>query len=122
LSPPTDILGGLKIIEDLALLGAFSSQYEFDQAIDQLLATSNDGHLSIDTCSPQIFSFEVDLPVVSISTDGVKIPQIYASEDARLLNSGSSAVSPIVAINGEPAAEAIENLSSLMSLQDPDAR
>jgi hypothetical protein len=64
----------------------------------------------------------VDLPVVSISKDGVQIPQIYAAADAKLLNSGSFAVSPIVAINGEPAAEAIENLSSLMNMQDPDAR
>lgn len=122
MSPPTDILGGLEIIQDLAMIGAFSSQYEFDKAIKVLLATANDGHLGIETCSLQVFEFSLDLPVVSISTDGVEIPQIYAAADAKLLNSGFIAVSPIVAINGGPAAEAIENLSSLMNLQDPDAR
>ncbi|KAJ5601822.1 hypothetical protein N7510_011356 [Penicillium lagena] len=122
LSPPTNLLGGLEFIEAMALIGEFSNQYEFDQAINLLLATSNDGHLAIETCSSSIFRFMLDLPVVSISTDGVEIPQIYAAADAKLLNSGSSTVSPIIAINGEPAAEAIETLSTLMLLQDPDAR
>ncbi|KNA98355.1 hypothetical protein FOXG_02726 [Fusarium oxysporum f. sp. lycopersici 4287] len=49
---PTDILGGLKKIRSTN----FSSQWEFDAAINALLHTANDGHLRVDFCST-LFSF-----------------------------------------------------------------
>ncbi|KAK2477310.1 hypothetical protein H9L39_09798 [Fusarium oxysporum f. sp. albedinis] len=49
---PTDILGGLKKIRSTN----FSSQWEFDAAINALLHTANDGHLRVDLCST-LFSF-----------------------------------------------------------------
>lgn len=100
----------------------FGSQYEFDQSIVQLLSTANDGHLAVLPCTSKIFDFMVELPVVSISSDGIELPKIYTAADAKLMSSGSSNVSPIVAINGKAAAAAIEKLSIPQMLQDPDAR
>ena len=54
------------------------NQYDFDFDIKYLISRANDGHLSVGLCSLEIMHFEHGVPLVSISTDGVQLPQIYA--------------------------------------------
>ncbi|PYH89215.1 hypothetical protein BO71DRAFT_444721 [Aspergillus ellipticus CBS 707.79] len=117
LSPATDILGGLDLIQANAARGGYSSQYEFDSTVTTLLQTANVDHFSAQLCSLSIFSFLVDLELVSIS-----IPQIYLANDAHLLSEGKAAVSPVATINGQFAVDMLEQLSSSQPFQDPDAR
>jgi hypothetical protein len=77
LSPPTDLSGGLERIYQKAAADHFTSQYEFDNAFTQLVSSANDGHFYVQLCSTSIFVFEIRLPLVSISSDGLQLPQIY---------------------------------------------
>ncbi|CAG8251038.1 unnamed protein product [Penicillium salamii] len=100
LMPPTDLLGGLDEIQVKAAIGFYSNQYDFDTAISDLLKSAYDGHLAIRLCSLHYFGLEIDMPLVSISSNGTALPQVYAYNDALQLQNESS-VSPIISINGE---------------------
>ena len=76
LSPAVDILGTLAEIRSNASANKYESQYAFDTAIQTLIGTANEGHLSISTCSYSVFTWK-QLAIVSISEDGVLIPNVY---------------------------------------------
>lgn len=122
-SSKTDLLGGLEMFAALVQDGDFSNQFEFDSAIQRLLWSANDGHLGIlSMCSLDIFNFYVNFPVVSVSTDGLKLPKIYTMSDASLLASHPNRVSHITSINGQDAVAFFNMLASTQGYQDPDAR
>lgn len=75
--PPTDLLGGLDKIEKKAITGGYKSQYEFDTALDTLLRSAYEGHLSLDLCSLSIFIFKTNVSLVSVSSDGISLPEVY---------------------------------------------
>ncbi|CAG8932810.1 unnamed protein product [Penicillium salamii] len=104
LMPPTDLLGGLDEIQVKAAIGFYSNQYDFDTAISDLVNSAYDGHLAIQLCSLQVFVGEIDMPLVSISSNGTALPQVYAYNDALQLQDEPS-VSPIISINGEDVVE-----------------
>jgi hypothetical protein len=78
------------------------------------------------------------MPLVSISTDGLALPQVYAlgmlgsisvskpqtnmPGDAKLQKVDPDAVSPLVSINGTNVATYLESYSSDQNLQDRDAQ
>ncbi|KAL2842569.1 hypothetical protein BJY01DRAFT_249055 [Aspergillus pseudoustus] len=110
-SPPTDIWGGMENIYHEAITGG-----------SRLWKSAYDGHLSVSLCSQSIFWFKSALQLVSISTDGLRLPQVYAYEDAKLLAEMPKQVSPIVSINNRSVSEYIEQLFMTQLFQDPDAR
>lgn len=77
LSPPVDIEGGLAAIRSRAAANAYKNQYDFDVDVFKLIASANDGHFQLFGCSMNIMQFLIQTSLVSISTDGVSIPQIY---------------------------------------------
>ncbi|KZZ87784.1 hypothetical protein AAL_08287 [Moelleriella libera RCEF 2490] len=99
---PVDVLGGLDKIA--AKLGTYTSQFDFDSDIKSLVKTANDGHFSVKLCSTEVYRFSrpVSIVSVSVSKDGLELPELYTGSDAALLGGGGNgkAVSPIVAING----------------------
>jgi hypothetical protein len=61
--------------------------------------------------------------IVSVSTDGKELPQIYAYGDIALLaNSSSFQPSPIKMINGEQVESYLAKVAAQVSLHDADAR
>ncbi|CAG8416334.1 unnamed protein product [Penicillium salamii] len=118
LMPPTDLLGGLDEIQVKAAIGFYSNQYDFDTAISDLLKSAYDGHLSIQLCSLQVFWGKIDMPLVSISSNGTALPQVYTYSDALQLQDESS-ISPIVSINGQDVTEYMLSIGD--SSQDWDA-
>ncbi|KAJ5595511.1 Interphotoreceptor retinol-binding [Penicillium hispanicum] len=120
--PSTDLLGGIDHILDKASSKSYSSQFEMDLDVSHLIRSAYDGHLNFQLCSQSIFNFEIDLPLVSISTDGLALPQVYTLNDAKAQQSGSKNVSPLVSINGTDAAKFLESYASNQSLQDRDAQ
>lgn len=77
--PPTDIQGGLDAIGANATAGRFQSEFEFQSAMVQLVASAHDGHFAIRPDMFKAFSFRNDLAVdiVSVSVDGKQVPKLY---------------------------------------------
>ncbi|KAJ6151274.1 Peptidase S41 family protein [Penicillium chermesinum] len=122
LMPATDILGGVDSILEKVNQKAYSSQFEMELDLSHLIDSAHDSHLVFSLCSQSIFDITIDFPIVSVSTDGLSLPQVYSLSDAKLQQGGSTEVSPLVSINGTAAAKFLESVASSQSLQDPDAQ
>ncbi|KOS36343.1 hypothetical protein ACN38_g12924 [Penicillium nordicum] len=122
LSPPVDIWGGLDYFQQQAADNEFDNQFEFDTALSDFFISAKDGHLSLLPCSFMPFMFVGHESLVSISSDGLQLPQIYTYNDAEVLKSNPDAVSPIVTINGKEVVSHLEGVAESQSFQDPDAR
>lgn len=75
--PSTDLLGGIDSIMEKAKNDRYSSQFEMDLEVSNLIRSAYDGHLAFQSCSQAIFNYEIDMPLVSISTDGLELPEVY---------------------------------------------
>jgi hypothetical protein len=120
--PAVDLFGGLAKIEEKAATSQYQSQFEFDYELHGLIASACDGHLFIQLCSLSIFTFRNTVPLASISTDGLELPQVYVYQDGYLASNKSDAVSPVVSINGVDVTKYLEQYVSSQPLQDPDAQ
>ncbi|KAE8380377.1 hypothetical protein BDV26DRAFT_290461 [Aspergillus bertholletiae] len=122
LSSPTDLLGGMEEVLAKAKENQFTSHYEFENAILRVMDSANDGHLSAFFCSNTIFYFKNYVPLISVSSDGVQLPQLYTLEDARVVQRHPKIISPIVKINGHNAVSYLNQYAASDLFQDPDAR
>ncbi|KAJ5772405.1 Interphotoreceptor retinol-binding [Penicillium odoratum] len=120
--PSTDLLGGIDSILEKVDNGEYSSQFEMDLDVSSLISSAHDGHLAFQLCSQSIFSFQIDLPLISISSDGLSLPEVFTLSDARAQKSGSKDVSSIESINGTAVADYLELYALSQSLQDRDAQ
>ncbi|KAE9370993.1 hypothetical protein N431DRAFT_441047 [Stipitochalara longipes BDJ] len=101
LMPAVDILGGLQEIRQNASVGAYSSQYTFDAAVADLVLQAHDGHFTYVPALLTTFSYYNEMPLVSISEDGLALPEVYIGTDVLAYLRNSTVVpSPIVSING----------------------
>lgn len=146
-STNVDLLGGLQSIRTKVTGGKYTSQYQFDEAVQNLITSANDGHLWVTTCSTSAFIFFTDVGgIVSLSTDGSSPPSLYVGGkfaliypqkflygsltqvcelvDAVRMAKGvtTDPISPLAYINSVGAAQVLESLSAYQNLQDPDAR
>ena len=75
--PATDLMGGLDKIKESIRNGKYRSQYEADDALQRLILSANDGHLSLSPCTSSYFEFTHEDPLVSVSSDGLELPQVF---------------------------------------------
>lgn len=75
--PSTDLLGGIDSIISKVKSSGYSNQFEMDLDVSNVINSAHDGHLAFQLCSQSIFSFSIDLPLVSISSDGLALPEVY---------------------------------------------
>lgn len=75
--PSTDLLGGLDSILEKVNGNSYSSQFEMDLEVSRLIRSAHDGHLTFSLCSQSMFDYGVNFPLVSISTDGLSLPEVY---------------------------------------------
>lgn len=75
--PATDLLRGIDSITKKARNDGYTSQFEMDLEVSNLIRSAYDGHLAFQLCSQAIFNYEIDMPLVSISTDGLELPEVY---------------------------------------------
>lgn len=122
--PPVDILGGLKLIENDLDNGKYENEYEFGWSLYTLLIAAHDGHLAwIPDSVGGVFNWRREMPLVSVSEDGDKLPSVFAYADvlgAEYQNI-SYTPSPVVKIDGQDAFKWLEKWSQYGSLQDRDA-
>ncbi len=77
ISTSVDLIGGLEMIRKRAVDQFYTNQYDFDWDVNYLISRANDGHLTVGLCALEVFHFEHGVPLVSVSEDGLQIPEIY---------------------------------------------
>lgn len=70
-------MDGVDQIQKKARQNKYRSQFEFDSDLLDLISSANDGHLFIELCSTSMFRFTHGEPLVSVSQDGLKLPEVY---------------------------------------------
>ncbi|CAD6442926.1 3be7d645-f545-49a8-9f74-de9323dcc10e [Sclerotinia trifoliorum] len=128
--PGADMLGGLAEIKDSINSGYYANQWEFEKdlyALGNILP--HDFHVNLPLPLMSVFSFStLDGPLVSISSDGLSLPEIYFKHDLdkqrnmTLSKTGNWTASPLVKVNDQNATLYLEFLSQNTGIyQDNDA-
>lgn len=120
----TDLLGGLDSIQAEIASGAFKSEWEFEMALNNLVTSAHDGHLSFQGSALTMLPFVQSDPLVSFSKDGVETPEIYFYKDVLAFKKGQLKKLPssICKINGQDASSFILHKTSISGTEhDPDA-
>jgi hypothetical protein len=138
LYPGVDILAELDTIGERLQSDNYTSEYEYQLELHNIIAAAHDGHFKYIPDILQVFTFARlasenitgDAPwetfkLLSVSDDGVQLPLVYGYSDRfTLANPAASHYkpSPIVTINGEDVEDWL-NVESGMEgrFQDPDA-
>lgn len=118
-SKAIDLLGGLEGIAKKK----YKSQLELDVDVCRLVMSAYDGHVNIIPTSLNVFQFSrQNASLVSISKDGLALPELYLRTD--ISSHGESAnISSIKSIDGKDALQYVEEVAtSTQGYPDPDAR
>lgn len=121
---PVDILGGLDLISQQVGNGAYSSEFEVQTAISNLLTSSYDNHLGFQSDIGMMFSFQrFGARLVSVSKDGVALPELFVFSDVEASRNGPNFnISSVKTINGREATEFLNEFALGEPFHDPDAR
>ncbi|KAF1969056.1 hypothetical protein BU23DRAFT_248765 [Bimuria novae-zelandiae CBS 107.79] len=118
--PPHDLRAELEKVKSKVKNNEYANEYEFEvELFEKVFAPAHSGHLIFYPdllVNPWYWSRNVSL--VSISTDGSALPEIYFRDD--ILHSVPNA-SRLAQINGVDAQKFIEDLVFRAASQDPDA-
>ncbi|KAH7327288.1 hypothetical protein BKA65DRAFT_406328, partial [Rhexocercosporidium sp. MPI-PUGE-AT-0058] len=101
-----DLMGGLDNITSQISHDSFANQYEFELAVQHLLHGAHEGHLALQTPLYSLFSFRSPFEFISVSSDGIQLPQIYVYNFEVVATSSvglSWTPSPVTEINGQIA-------------------
>lgn len=79
--PGVDLRAGLDDIKKKTVEDAYQSQFDFDSDIVQLILAARDEHLSVEMCSINVVQFTNDYPLVSISKNGIDLPEVYTQRE-----------------------------------------
>ncbi|KAL8627048.1 hypothetical protein Q9189_007249 [Teloschistes chrysophthalmus] len=118
--PPVDLLGGLDTIQQAVNNGVYMNEYDFEVAVQKLIYSAHDAHISLYAGVLSVFSFGAPVSIVSVSSDGIALPKIFILDD--LLESGDPSnkaewtPSAITSINGVQIEEFLKNFAASNSL------
>ncbi|CAI6098908.1 unnamed protein product [Clonostachys chloroleuca] len=119
---PVDVMGRLDAIGKKITGEAYSSQYALELDIQAVIRDAHEGHLSYNAGVIGLFTWFLPDGLVSISSDGQEIPEIYANSD--IIGKVSNA-SPIVQLQGQSPfsylRSYLERTTAAMGLIDPHA-
>ncbi|KAL6720537.1 hypothetical protein ACLMJK_002461 [Lecanora helva] len=79
--PPVDLIGSLTSIQQRVQAGQFQTQYAFEVAVQEVVHAAHDDHLTLTAGILGAFTFGSPLRIVSASTDGIALPEIYIADD-----------------------------------------
>ncbi|KAK5116770.1 hypothetical protein LTR62_007444 [Meristemomyces frigidus] len=122
--PPYDFYANWDRIVNNAATGNYANEYAFGFDLYRLFQRTHDGHFVFYPDSvTEIFSFGRTTPLVSVSSDGTSIPEVYVYADVLAASFGniSFTPSPLTQIDGQDSTEWLLAYSENGSLQDPDA-
>lgn len=120
---PVDILGGLDSISQKVKSGGYSSEWAVQSDISSLLNQAYDNHLAFLSDMSFVIAFERAFSLVSISKDGVALPELYIYEDIIKTQNGEKFTpSAINTINGQNATSYVSNQALQTTYHDADTR
>ncbi|KAM3422157.1 hypothetical protein BST61_g2527 [Cercospora zeina] len=124
IQPPYDVLAEFERIENCTKAGSYANEREFGLDLYTCFQRTHDGHFYVIPDSVfGIFAFARTTPIVSVSRDGMSIPEVFVYEDILETIVGNATYTPsaIVQIDGQETTEFLLNWSQIGSLQDRDA-
>ncbi|KAL1956542.1 hypothetical protein VTO42DRAFT_7013 [Malbranchea cinnamomea] len=122
--PAVDLRARITEIHDKVLKEEYPNEYVFQDDMHELAVSVHDSHFNLRLDALDIFVFRRDNigPIVSVSSDGKELPEIYAYYDLKKYDGkGNWKPSPIKKIDGKDAVPWLTELSYQGSSQDPDA-
>ncbi len=122
LLPGVDVIGGMRQIQDKLVADAYESQYDWSLDVANIFWQAADGHFAYGPPLLHVFRFAPNMPLISVSVDGVQLPKVYFKDDLDKSRDSNYEVSDIVSIDGQPIVEYLEALSRSSLSQDPDAK
>lgn len=122
LFPAIDLVGGLKQIKEKISAGGYKTQLEFVWEMDKLWNQVYDGHFDYKPALLQVFGFRSSRGLMSVSKDGLELPQIYDEDDLKESRRQKFTPSHVVSIDGIPVTDYLQMVASAGALQDPDAQ
>jgi hypothetical protein len=124
---PVDLIGEMESMQRQLSAGGYSNEYDFQLDLNQLFNRAYDNHL---TWQPDIlagvmqFQRPAGTELVSVSSDGNKLPEVYAYRDLEIARSNNSSFkpSPLRTINGEGVEEYLQKVAVQADFHDADTR
>ncbi|RMZ70259.1 peptidase S41 family [Pyrenophora seminiperda CCB06] len=121
-----DIMGELDTMQKQVAVGGFKSEYEFQLQMLNLFTSAYDNHFAYQPdilASAMQFQRPPGSELVSVSSDGKAMPEIYVYRDVlRANNDTSFKPSPVKMINGMDAQKFLANESMSSDFHDADTR
>lgn len=124
IQPPYDFWANFERIYDAAASGSYESEYAFEFDLYEAFQVSHDGHfVYVPYAVGLLFNFARTEGLVSVSTDGTSIPQVYLYSDILTASTSNMSFTPseLTQIDGQDSTEYLLNWSQYGSLQDRDA-
>ena len=79
--PAIDVLASLDALEGQVQAGTFTTEYDFELALQTVIYAIHDAHVSLSAGILSIFTFGSPLRIVSVSSNGIELPKIYIPDD-----------------------------------------
>ncbi|KAI9692521.1 MAG: hypothetical protein M1822_006752 [Bathelium mastoideum] len=117
--PAVDLIAGLNEIHTSIIDGGFANEYQFEAALQNVIYSANDAHVSLTGGLLSSFTFGSPNGLTSLSLDGVELPKVYLTNDL-LLNqtkdpSQTWQPSAISQINGTDVNDYLSRFAALNS-------
>lgn len=123
---PVDIVGTLDNMKSKLTSGGFTSEYEFQMQMLELFTSAYDNHFAWQPdilASAMQFQRPPGTELVSVSADGIALPEIFTYRDILKANNNTSfKPSPVTTIDGVPAQQFLANASTQSDFHDADTR
>jgi hypothetical protein len=123
---PLDIMGELDTMQKQIAAGGFKTEYDFQLKMLNLFTKAYDNHFAYQPdilTSAMQFQRPPGSELVSVSSDGTALPEIYTYKDVMRANNDSSyKPSPVKMINGVSAQDYLVNASASSDFHDADTR
>ncbi|KAF2444240.1 peptidase S41 family protein [Karstenula rhodostoma CBS 690.94] len=123
---PVDLMGEMDSMKKQLASNGFDSEYDFQLELNKLFTRAYDNHLA---WQPDIlagvmqFQRPAGTELVSVSSDGNQLPEIYAYRDLGLAkNNTSFKPSPVRTINGVGVEEYLQTVATQADFHDADTR
>jgi hypothetical protein len=123
---PVDVMGELDTMQKGLSNGTFKTEYDFQMEMMTLFNRAYDNHFAYQPdilASAMQFQRPPGTELVSVSSDGKALPEVYTYQDIRKANNDSSfKPSPVKTINGMSAMAYLQNASTQSDFHDADTR
>ena len=107
-----DIMGRLATLQTKVSNGTLTGQYAFDLELQLLLSSAYDEHYRISAGVYNLFSFQLNQNVVSVSSDGIQLPKLFSLSDILVTGSQDWTPSAIMSVEGQNAADYLNTWSN----------